>query len=219
VRVVIVGRPAGGKSTLTDLLVDRCPGLRTFGVRRHFAQQVESGTAVGLAVREIVARGGWIPDDLVVGAVRDLIASGSLGPDFILEGMPGNREQAALLDLLLEELGLPLDCVLHVETPESVCLARAAERLVCYRCDGGSHQAVRSAAGSCARCGGPVTPRSADAVGPLTDRLSLYRTQSPEILDYYGAERVLVLDGCRRPTEIADEVLDHLAELGSAVRS
>jgi adenylate kinase len=205
-RAVILGRPASGKSTLTDKLVARDPRLRTFGVRRHFAAQVEAGTPIGLAVRDIVDRNGWIPDELVIGAVRALIASGELGTRFILEGMPGNRRQAELLDELLEEFGLPLDRVVHVETPEAVCIARAAGRLVCYRCDGGSHEAIRAADSTCARCGGAITSRKADAAGPFTRRLELYRTQSREILDYYGPKRILIVDGRRSRDEIADIV-------------
>jgi adenylate kinase len=207
-RIVIIGRPASGKSTLTDLLTARDPNLATFGVRRHFSAQVEAGTAVGNAVRAIVERNDWIPDELVVGAVRSLLESGELGSGFILEGMPGNREQARLLDALLAEHGLPLDCAVHVATPEPVCVARAARRTVCYRCDGGSHQAVRAAnPDRCARCGGPVTPRDADATEPFTRRLALYRVQSREILGYYGATRVLTVDGQLPAPEIAAAVI------------
>jgi adenylate kinase len=201
-RITIIGRPASGKSTLTDGLVARSPGLRTFGVRRHFTKEVEAGTPIGLRVSDIVARHGWIPDELVISAVREQISTGALGTSFILEGMPGNVRQAELLDELLAELGLPLHGAVHVATPEDVCSARATRRLVCYHCDGGSHEAVRAGdAMRCAGCGRPVTPRESDAEELFSARLTQYRELGRALVGYYAGDRLLELDGRASPDD------------------
>jgi len=201
-RITIIGRPASGKSTLTDRLVAASPELRTFGVRRHFTKEVEAGTPIGERVRDIVARHGWIPDELVAATVREHVASGALGTSFILEGMPGNLQQAELLDELLGELGLPLHGAVHVATPEEVCSARATSRLVCYRCDGGSHEATRVGdTMRCARCGGPVTPRDSDAQELFSARLTHYRELGRALVGYYTGDRLLELDGRADPED------------------
>lgn len=211
-RITIIGRPASGKSTLTANMLARDQGLRSFGVRRHFAAEVERGTPTGLRVRDLVAGHQWIPDPIVVGAVDQVLSSGRLGSAFVFEGMPGNRAQARLLDAVLDRLALPLDGVIWVDTPEAVCRARAARRLVCYRCDGGSHEARRvEGTMRCASCGSAVTPRAADADQPLSARLALYQGQCAELRDYYGP-RVHRVDGTLTPEAVLADVLAHLGQ-------
>jgi adenylate kinase family enzyme len=210
-RVTIIGRPASGKSTLTANLLERDAGLRSFGVRRHFAAEVERGTPTGRRVAELVAGNRWIPDPIVVGAVDEALRDGRLGIAFVFEGMPGNGAQARLLDGVLARHGLPLHGVIWVDTPEAVCRTRAARRLVCYPCDGGSHEARQlPGTGLCATCGTPVTPRAADADEPLSGRLALYEGQCLELRDYYGA-RVHRVDGTRPAGAVLADVLGHLA--------
>lgn len=209
-RVAAIGRPASGKSTLTANLREHEGRLSSFGVRRHFASEVERGSATGTKVRELVANNQWIPDPVVVGAVDKLLRDGRLGPDFVLEGMPGNGAQAVLLDAVLEKHSLPLDSVIWIDTPEEVCRARAARRLVCYPCDGGSHEARRIRdTMRCASCGAEVTPRAADADEPLSRRLALYEGQCAELLTFYGP-RVYRVDGTQPAEVILASVLGHL---------
>ncbi|HEX4088942.1 MAG TPA: nucleoside monophosphate kinase [Trebonia sp.] len=215
-RITVIGRPASGKSTLTTRLLARDPSLRSFGVRRHFAAEVERGTSTGLRVRDLVAGNQWIPDPIVVGAVDEVLGSGRLGRAFVFEGMPGNRAQAALFDAVLDNHTLPLDGVVWVDTPESVCRARAARRLVCYACDGGSHEARRvEGTMTCATCAGEVTPRAADADEPLSRRLELYQGQCAELLDYYGP-RVHRVDGTQSADIVLADVWQHLGQRAAA---
>lgn len=212
-RITIIGRPASGKSTLTVNLLKRDPAMTSFGVRRHFAAEVERGTDTGRLVRDLVAGNQWIPDPIVVGAVDEALRDGRLGDAFVLEGMPGNGPQAVLLDELLGKHSLALHGVVWVDTPEAVCRARAARRLVCYACDGGSHEAYRVAGTMrCARCGTEVTPRAADADEPLSRRLALYERQCAELLDYYGP-RVHRVDGTQSPDAVLADVVRYFGWL------
>jgi adenylate kinase len=203
-RIVIIGAPASGKSTLTGHILRENPGLASFGVRRHFMEQIRLGTEVGLAAKEVVEAGGWIPDELVAKAVRLEFERGVLGDDFVFEGMPGNRRQAELLDELLDDLGLPLSTAIHIDTPEEVCRERASRRMVCEACDGGSHQAVEDPerAGRCAKCGGPITRRPADMPEYLAYRLQLHRKNGPEIVDFYRGPRLIEIDGRMSAAEV-----------------
>ncbi|WP_350352841.1 nucleoside monophosphate kinase [Microbacterium sp. A8/3-1] len=194
--VTVIGAPASGKSTLADGIKTRRPSVELFGVRRHFHEQIERGTALGDRARPYVDAGGWIPDEIVVEAVAQEFDDQRLRNEVVFEGMPGNRGQAALLDDLLDARGTPLQAVFWVDTPDPVCMARAAGRIVCYSCDGGAHQAVGMAddPGRCARCGEPLTARDGDDPLYLAHRLDLFHRQYAELFGYYG-DRVVRIDG------------------------
>ncbi|MDX3078378.1 adenylate kinase family protein [Streptomyces sp. MI02-7b] len=214
IRVTIIGAPASGKSTLTDGILAADPAVRSFGVRSHFHFQVQARTPIGLEAEAVVNGGGWIPDELVAKAVRQEFADGNLGEQFVFEGMPGNRRQAELLDEVLEDVGLPLIGAIHVNTPEEVCLQRAAGRTVCVRCDGGAHQARSDPRDPsiCANCGGPITRRDADDPSYVVQRLELHRRQTPELVDFYRGPRLLELDGRGSAPELLAQALAWIAE-------
>jgi adenylate kinase len=217
-RIVVIGRPASGKSTLTDRLVRAEPDVATFGVRRHFAREIAARTALGRAAEDVVKANGWIPDELVARAVRQELDRGVLGSRFILEGMPGNRRQAELLDALLDEIGLPLHAAVHVDTPQAQCRARAAVRLVCQQCDGGSHQVVTWSDGRCRVCGAAPVRRATDAPEQFARRLAQHAELAPALLAYYRGERLIELSGLGTPAELAMACRQQLApRLGARV--
>ena len=209
-RVVVIGAPGAGKSTITDHLTSTEPGVPTFGVRRHFAEQVRLGTPIGKLAEPAVRGGRWIPADVVVRAVREEIEAGRLGPHFILEGVPGNRQQAELLDELLDDVELPLDCAVYVRTPREVCLARATSRLVCDHCDGGSHQARFGADQRCLTCGHPVVRRVTDAQDRFLERLDLHDTLVESLVSYYTGFRLVTVDGALPMASMLRDCQDRL---------
>jgi len=212
VRLVVIGAAASGKSTLTDLLVASHPGTSTFGVRRHFARQIELGTPAGLAVADVVKAQGWIPDRLVAAAVRSELITGGLTHDFILEGMPGNFRQAQLLDEVLQDFDIPLDAAVHVDTPLELCASRSRQRRVCSYCDGGSHQAEFDSLANCIRCGRPVTRRGTDSPEEFAQRLALYTQQAPPLLDFYrDSDRLIAVAGEASPHKVLGACLAQLA--------
>ncbi|MGW0358949.1 adenylate kinase family protein [Nocardia nova] len=202
-RLTIIGPPASGKSTLTEALTHAHPTVTTFGVRRYFAEQVARGTGLGRAAAETVRDGGWLPDELVVAAVRQELTTGGLGRDFILEGMPGNRRQAELLDKQLDEFNCPLDAAVYLSAEPQVCAARARRRIVCLACDGGSHPAVVDADERCVTCGSATVARPSDAPKPFAERLRQHHSFLPELVEYYRPDRLIGIDtDGLRPEEV-----------------
>lgn len=201
-RIVVIGLPASGKSTLTAALSDEDPRIGTFGVRRFFAAQVERGTALGEQVRHLVAAQAWLPDDVVVEAFRAELRRGAVGDRFIVEGMPGNLRQAELLTRALTEEGVPLHAAVHVDTPARVCAQRAATRVVCPSCDGGSHPVPVGEGTPCPRCGVPTVRRDTDAEEAFLRRLAVQEPLVPPLVEYYRGDLLLTVDGTLPPDEM-----------------
>jgi adenylate kinase len=194
-RIVVIGLPASGKSTLTGALSSEDPPISTFGVRRFFAGEVAQGTALGRRVEPFVTANAWLPDDVVVGAFQAEIRARRVGDRFIVEGMPGNVRQAELLAKVLDEEGLPLHAAVHVDTPPDVCAERASGRRVCMTCDGGSHPVRVDTDGGCRRCGGPVSRRETDAVEAFRRRLAVQTPLLPPLVAFYRGSLLLTIDG------------------------
>lgn len=197
-RVVVMGAPASGKSTLTRRIVAEHAGMASFAVRRYFADQIQHQTQLGRTAKPFADGGGWLPDTLVVAALRQEVAAGRFGSGFVLEGVPATVSQAILLDRFLEAAALPLTAIIHLDAPDEACLYRSARRTVCNRCDHGSAQAVpdERRPDRCGRCGGPIVRRVNDTVDLMSGRLTLHRTNIGPVLDYYrGDARLIQVDG------------------------
>lgn len=209
VAVAIVGAPASGKSTLTDGLRAVFPEAYSFGARRYFTAQKELGTPLGQSIMKY-RQGDWIPDEIVVDAIRAEYERGLFDSGVIFEGVPAKRRQAELMDVMIRALGRPFAGVIHVATPMEVCLQRALMRRVCQTCDFGSHQAIGAPGrpAECARCGGVITRRPNDNEVDMRLRLQEYQCLAPDLLDHYSQRSdVLEVDGRSTPREILDTAL------------
>ena len=214
--VIVIGLPGSGKSTMIRSLLDRRPQTGHFGVRLHFKRQVELGTDIGLRAAHYVQNGLWIPDELLIEAIRAEFESGRFVHGFVIEGVPGNARQAALLDELLDERRIDSPVLVYVEASDELCLERALRRRVCTTCDGGVEPAVVDPDDEtrCARCGSTLGRRWDDDEEPFRRRLALHRNVIGDILPYYDSARTLVADGSRSREELLRTVVERLAHPG-----
>ena len=126
-RAVFLGPPGCGKGTQAKLLAERL-GVPAISTGDMLRQAVRHGTPLGLRARAIMEAGDLVPDEIVIGLIRDRIAAPDARDGFLLDGFPRTIEQARALDALLDGNGTALDGVLNLLVPESVLLDRTLGR-------------------------------------------------------------------------------------------
>ncbi|AWO92204.1 MULTISPECIES: adenylate kinase [Bradyrhizobium] len=195
-RIILLGPPGSGKGTQAQLLVERY-GIVQLSTGEMLRAAVAAGTPVGLKAKEIMASGGLVPDDVVVGIISDRIDQPDAKNGFILDGFPRTVPQAEALDELLRQKHLKLDAVIELRVNESALLSRVETRVAQMRERG-------------------EEVRLDDTPEVLTKRLASYRSQTEPLIHYYSERRKLsTIDGMMAIDEVTRAVHRQLLALGA----
>ncbi len=185
-RITLMGPPGSGKGTQAQRLVEKyqVPQISTGDLLRA---AVAAGTPLGQQAQAIMARGELVPDDLVIGIIRERLAEPDAERGFILDGFPRTVNQAKALDELLTDLDRPLQAAILLEVDEEAIVQRISGRRVCERCGAVYNIYTNPPAkdGICDVCGGPLVQRPDDNEVTVRQRLKVYREQTAPVLDYY----------------------------------
>jgi adenylate kinase len=195
-RIILLGPPGSGKGTQAQLLVQRY-GIVQLSTGEMLRAAVAAGTPVGLKAKEIMASGGLVPDDVVVGIISDRIDQPDAKNGFILDGFPRTVPQAEALDELLKHKHLKLDAVIELRVNESALLNRVETRVAQMRERG-------------------EEVRLDDTPEVLTKRLASYRNQTEPLIHYYSERRKLsTIDGMMAIDEVTRAIHRLLLALGA----
>ena len=195
-RIILLGPPGSGKGTQAQLLVQRY-GIVQLSTGEMLRAAVAAGTPVGLKAKEIMASGGLVPDDVVVGIISDRIDQPDAKNGFILDGFPRTVPQAEALDELLKHKHLKLDAVIELRVNESALLSRVETRVAQMRERG-------------------EEVRLDDTPEVLTKRLASYRSQTEPLIHYYSERRKLsTIDGMMAIDEVTRAIHRQLLALGA----
>ncbi|UWU90107.1 adenylate kinase [Bradyrhizobium sp. CB1015] len=195
-RIILLGPPGSGKGTQAQLLVQRY-GIVQLSTGEMLRAAVAAGTPVGLKAKEIMASGGLVPDDVVVGIISDRIDQPDAKNGFILDGFPRTVPQAEALDELLKRKHLKLDAVIELRVNESALLSRVETRVAEMRERG-------------------EEVRLDDTPEVLTKRLASYRSQTEPLIHYYSERRKLsTIDGMMAIDEVTRAIHRQLLALGA----
>lgn len=201
-RLILLGPPGAGKGTQAQQLVQR-HGIVQLSTGDMLRAAVKAETPVGLKAKDIMAAGGLVPDEVVIGIISDRIEQPDAANGFILDGFPRTVPQAEALDRLLKSKGLALDAVVELRVNEGALLRRVETRI-----------AEMKARGE------PV--RADDTPEVLSKRLESYRAQTEPLVDYYGERRKLAtIDGMKSIDEVTQDikrVLDALKDGAKAAK-
>jgi adenylate kinase len=185
--IVLLGPPGAGKGTQGERLAEQLgiPKLATGDVLRA---AVREGTPLGLAAKAAMDRGDLVPDDVILGIMKDALRAPEASAGVILDGVVRTVPQAEGLQRVLYELGRPLDAVLVVEVPDDTIVERLSARTVCDTCQ--TPYTGIAPGTTCPRCGGRLVRRRDDEPEAVRNRLAVYQRQTAPVIDWYRQDGV-----------------------------
>lgn len=206
--LILLGAPGAGKGTQAEILCERL-GIPTISTGNMIREALKSGTEMGLKAKAYIEAGQLVPDEVVIGIVRDRLHEDDCKNGFILDGFPRTIPQAEALD----RMGITIDHVVDIDVPDEVITRRVSGRRVCPGCGNSYHVETKKPQqeGVCDRCGNTLVQRKDDEPKTVEERLRVYHEQTEPLRDYYAAAgKLLVMDGQQGIQEIAEQTLAKL---------
>jgi adenylate kinase len=190
--LILLGPPGAGKGTQAKYLVKafNIPQVSTGDILRV---AVKEQSPMGLKAKEFMDAGSLVPDEVVVGIVRERLALPDCADGFILDGFPRTVAQADALKSTLLEMGKSIEHVISILVDNEELLKRITGRRTCRTCGRGYHVAFDppKKEGSCDECGGELYQRDDDSEATMRKRLDVYDRQTAPLIEYYGKESLL----------------------------
>ena len=184
-RLILLGAPGAGKGTQAEIL-SRELGIPTISTGNILRAAMKAGTEVGLKAKSYVDSGKLVPDDVIIGIIRERLAEPDCKNGYILDGVPRTIPQAQTM----EEMGIDIDCALSIEIGDDMIIRRMSGRRTCKNCSQTFHIVNNppKVEGVCDACGGELTIRKDDAPETVKARLDTYHRETEPLKAFY-AER------------------------------
>ncbi len=207
--LILLGAPGAGKGTQAEIICEKA-GIPAISTGNIIRAALKNGTEMGLKAKSYMDAGKLVPDDVVIGIIKERLAEDDCQNGFILDGFPRTIPQAEALDAL----GVNIDCVLSIEVPDEKIVTRMSGRRVCAACGASYHIEYKKpeVEGVCNLCGGALSIRKDDEPETVLDRLHVYHEQTEPLKGYY--EKTGKLRTVVGQEEVADTTKLTLAALG-----
>ncbi|UOD33777.1 adenylate kinase [Deferribacteraceae bacterium V6Fe1] len=205
INMIFLGPPGAGKGTQSANIIKdfNIVQISTGDILRA---AVKEGTEFGLMAKKYMDEGKLVPDDVIIGIVKDRLQADDCKNGFILDGFPRTIPQAIALDSMLKDsLNTEITHIISLEVPDEDILERLTGRRTCENCKKGFHiKFAPSANGDiCDECGGKLIQRNDDKEETIKKRLSVYHEQTSMLKDYYkNSGKLSIIDGTGEPDEI-----------------
>jgi adenylate kinase len=212
--IILFGPPGAGKGTQAKKLVDfyGIPQISTGDILRA---NVGKGTELGFVAKAYMDKGELVPDEVLIGIIKNRLKEPDCKRGFILDGYPRTVSQADALEVILDEIDKLLNVVLNLEVPNKKLIKRISGRLICRNCGASYHRIFNQPKkeGICDICGDEVYQRSDDKEESVQNRLNVYKMQTQPLIDYYLKKGILVtLDGNKDIDEVLEDIKAVLAK-------
>ena len=195
-KLILLGAPGAGKGTQAEIL-SRELGIPTISTGNILRAAMKAGTEVGLKAKAYVEAGKLVPDDVIIGIIRERLSQDDCRVGYILDGVPRTIGQAETM----ESMGIAIDCALSIEVNDDVIVNRMSGRRTCKDCSQTFHVVNNPPKneGVCDSCGGELTIRKDDAPETVKARLATFHKETEPLKDFY-AERGLLRTVDNQPT-------------------
>ena len=198
-KLILLGAPGAGKGTQAEKICEKfeIPAISTGNIIRA---ALKEGTEMGLKAKSYMDAGQLVPDEVVIGIIKDRLKEDDCKNGFILDGFPRTIPQAqALVDM-----GIDIDKVIDIEVPDEKIIKRMSGRRVCAKCANSYHMEYKKPKqeGICDACGGELIQRKDDAPETVLARLVEYHEMTEPLKGFYeNLDKLKVVEG---QEEVAD---------------
>lgn len=204
-----MGPPGAGKGTQAEVLVKKLeiPHISTGDM---FRAAIKEGTEMGKKAKEYMDAGQLVPDEVVVGMVKERLSKEDCAHGFLLDGFPRTIAQAEALEKTLQELDMQIDAVINIAVPREKLMERLTGRRICRACGASYHVVFNPPArpGICDKCGGELYQRDDDNEATVANRLDVYEAQTQPLIDFYQVRGLLrQIDGDQPIDKVLSDIL------------
>ena len=187
--LIMLGAPGAGKGTQAEKISEKysIPTISTGEILRN---AISTGTELGKTAKSYMDAGQLVPDDVVIGIIRDFFKQDSCKNGFILDGFPRSIPQAEALD----NMGVKIDAVVSIEVADEKIVERMSGRRVCPTCGASYHILYKPSEkeGVCTKCGADLIIRKDDNPDTVLARLHTYHQQTEPLKGYYANKGILI---------------------------
>lgn len=213
--VIMLGPPGSGKGTQAAQLAEK-KGMAHLSTGDVLRNAVKEGTDLGLKAKSYMEAGDLVPDDLILGLIKERLQNGGSG--FLFDGFPRTIPQAEGLDKMLSDIDSGIDMVLDLEVGDDEVVRRLSGRFFCPGCQATYNYPNRlpKKEGICDKCGTKLQKRKDDTEEVVKNRLKVYKEQTQPLQDYYKNQSLLKgVNGEREISAIFDDLVSLLDSANS----
>lgn len=209
-KIIFLGAPGAGKGTQSAIVQKRfgIPGISTGDIIRD---NLKSDSDSGKLLKSYIEKGQLVPDEIVIDIVKKRISESDCSNGFILDGFPRTIAQAKAL----ESMGVHIDKVINLVTPDDVIYKRMSGRRVCENCQAvyniNNFERMPKVMGICDKCSGKLVTRKDDDLDTVKERLKVYYNETSPLIDYYkGLNKLSEIDASNPLERITADVFSIL---------
>jgi adenylate kinase len=220
INIIFLGPPGSGKGTQASMLATelKIPTISTGEVLR---KEVELQSEIGKLAKSYMNSGGLVPDEVVVGIIKNRIVKDDCQNGFILDGFPRNINQALVLDSTLQSLEKKIDIVFNFEVNEDILVKRISGRFSCKDCGAVYNRYFRQPTqeGVCDNCkSDKFESREDDNESTVKNRLTVYQNSTAELIGYYEKKNLLCsIDAIKSVPLVFGGLIDAISKISQKI--
>ena len=207
-KIIFLGAPGAGKGTQAEILAEKL-GIPTISTGAIIRAALKAGTEMGQKAKNFIEQGALVPDDVVIGIIKERLAESDCAHGFILDGFPRTVPQAEALDAM----GVTLDAVVSIEVADEEIVERMSGRRVCNSCGASYHVKHNPSkdGATCDKCQTELSVRPDDDPAVVLSRLEVYHSTTEPLKEFYAKKGNLKLvDGIGSVGEISERTMKAL---------